>query len=117
MPIDTQDSGFGSLDRIACAGIYESVLQRLCEQATYEPYAALLSESDEQIQQCRLEHEQRTAALMRERSGESLIAHSAHLPSGLPPPFEPFPVGGQRCFMVTPDDVIRLATSARRERQ
>jgi hypothetical protein len=113
MPIDMQDSGFRAVDRIECAGVYTSVLQKLCEQAAYEPYAALLCETDEQMERWRREHELRTAALMRERSGQPLIAHSGHLPDGLPSPFEQFPQGGQRGFAVTPDDVVTFHPSER----
>jgi hypothetical protein len=113
MPIDLQDSGVDEPDRIACAGVYASVLQKLCEQTAYEPYGALLCETDEQMERWRREYERRTAALMRERSGEPLIAHSAHLPSGLPSPFESFPRSGQRCFVVTPDDTITLQERVR----
>jgi hypothetical protein len=49
------------------------------------PLSLFWLETDEEMGQWQREHEQRTAALMRERSGEPLIAHSAHLPSGLPP--------------------------------
>lgn len=113
MPIDLQDSGFDEDDRIDCAGVYSAVLQKLCEEATYDCGAVLDCENEEQIERWRREHERRTAALMRERSGEPLIVHSAHLPSGLPPPFEPFPVGGQRCFVVAPDDTITLKERVR----
>jgi hypothetical protein len=109
VPIDVQDSGFSVVDRISCAGVYASVLQRLCEEATYEPYAALLCETNEQMAQLRRGHEQRMAALMRERCGEPLTAHSRHLLAGLPSPFDTWPRGGgQRTFVVTPDDVITL---------
>jgi hypothetical protein len=98
---------------IHVSGCYQSVLQKLCEQATYETGTVLLCETDEEMEQWRREYEQRRAALMAKISGEPLIAHSAHLPSGLPTPFEPFPRGGQRCFMVRPDDTITLQERVR----
>jgi hypothetical protein len=101
VPINLRDSDFGAAGSIACDGVYGAMLQKFCEEATYDPYAALMYETDEQTQQCRREHEQRTAALIRERSGEPLMAQSAHLASGLPSPFQPFSRSGQRCFAVT----------------
>jgi hypothetical protein len=49
----------------------------------------------------------RIAALMRDRYGKPVLAHSRHLPPGLPPPFDRAP-RRQRVFTVGPDDSISL---------
>jgi hypothetical protein len=45
---------------------------------------------------------------MAERAGQPVTYQSWQLPEGLPAPFERFPVGAQRCFIVFPTDEIRL---------
>jgi hypothetical protein len=90
-------------------GAYASVLQKVCAEIAQgeQGNAVLLDDEtalDEQQEQCA----QRTAELMRERHGKPVNCRSYQLPSGLPAPFERFPVGGQRGFTVTPNDQIIL---------
>jgi hypothetical protein len=79
---------------IHCPGACVEVLRRLCEERTHaNGDAILLSSSPEQLVQLQREHAERAAAMMRERMGEPVLAHSAHLPSGLPAPFQRWPRG------------------------
>jgi hypothetical protein len=95
-------------------GAYAHVLQQWCrEDATQQQRqhgSSLCCETDEQLAQWRRDYEQRFAALMEQRMCEPVSARSYQLPDGLPEPFERWPKGGQRTFVVGPDDVIALRT-------
>lgn len=91
------------------AGAYASVLQKVCaEIAQGEQGNAVLLDEETALDELQEECAQRTAELMRERHGKPVNCRSYQLPSGLHAPFESFPVGGQRCFTVAPDDTIIL---------
>jgi hypothetical protein len=112
MPIERNGRVVSNADGLMTThepGAYASVLQKVCAEIAQgeQGNAVLLDDEtalDEQQEQCA----QRTAELMRERHGKPVNCRSYQLPSGLHAPFEGFPVGGQRCFRVMPDDTIIL---------
>jgi hypothetical protein len=91
-------------------GVYEQVLRKVCEQATYESGAVLNCPNSEQLAVLQRAHAKRTAAMMNRRRGERLAVPSHQLPHGLPGALVArFPRGGrQRLFWVTPDDYVTL---------
>ena len=93
-------------------GVYQHVLQRVCEEQAGDHYAAL---TDCDLAQVERENAAAVAACVRERSGEPVHGLSHHLPDGMSPPFhQPFPGFG---ISVTPDDRVtrrpRTAPSGR----
>jgi hypothetical protein len=57
-------------NRIHSPGVYEHVLQQVCDQDTYESGAVLNCANSEQEAQVQRVHAQRTAAMMDRRRGE-----------------------------------------------
>ena len=110
MAIDRNDHLVDNWDMaIHCPGAYMHVLTKVCQEHTYRDGDAILRcSSPEQLEQMQRDYGERTAALIQEKMGEPVLAHSAHLPSGLPAPFERFPRGELRGFSVMPDDRIHL---------
>jgi hypothetical protein len=90
-------------------GAYEHVLHAVCVRVAQEESGnAVLTDDGPDLAGINGQIAQRTAELMEQRRGETLICQSHQLPSGMHAPFEGFPVGGQRCFRVDPDDTIVL---------
>jgi hypothetical protein len=71
---------------------------------------ALTDVSAEEVAADERDYRERVAELVerRRRAGEPVNARSSDLPPDLQSPFENWPPGGQRCFVVTPDDRIVL---------
>src|ERR1700756_2514080 len=83
-------------------GAYAHVLQLVCERDAHRSMDCVLILDDSELAEWDQVNAALVAALVRERTGKPVNAHSAYLPPGLPSPFAKFPVGGQRCFPVTP---------------
>jgi hypothetical protein len=93
-------------------GAYEHVLRQICEREaghrTTVRYHPLLDDDPSLAAEHEREVAELTAVVMAERAGQPVSCVSWQLPQGLPAPFEGFPVGGQRCFVVKADDTITL---------
>jgi hypothetical protein len=89
-------------------GIYEAVLQRVCHQQTDNGDEVLKCGTAEELAEVNRRHAERTAALVRERYGQPVTCQSYQLPRGLHAPFNRWPGGNRRMFVVMPDDTITL---------
>lgn len=110
MPVRA-DGGSNMKDRntIRVAGAYLHVVERRCDRDLADD-AALTDITPEAFAAHERDRQARVTALADQRlaAGEPANCQSWELPSGLHAPFESFPIGGQRCFVVDPSDTITL---------
>lgn len=91
-------------------GAYQAVLRKVCSEIAQSSQVDSILRAEtpdddaDHSQRCA----ERTAELMRKGNGQPVRCRSYQLPGGLHAPFERFPVGGQRCFVVDPSDTITL---------
>ncbi|ORW25165.1 hypothetical protein AWC19_08230 [Mycobacterium palustre] len=95
---------------IHAPGAYRRVLEKRCERERFDVDVALSDIDGDELAAHERSYRARVTALADQRlaAGEPVRAQSWELPSGLHAPFESFPIGGQRIFVVTPDDTITL---------
>lgn len=91
-------------------GAYRHVLEKRAERELFDDLGALSDIDGDELVARERSYRARVTALVDQRlaAGEPVGAQSWELPSGLRAPFESFPLGGQRCFVVSSDDVITL---------
>ncbi|OBH80201.1 hypothetical protein A5681_04550 [Mycobacterium scrofulaceum] len=96
---------------IHAPGAYRHVVEKRAERELFDVDNVVLSDvtGDEWAEHER-SYRARVTALVDQRlaAGEPVRAQSWELPSGLHAPFESFPIGGQRGFVVTCDEIITL---------
>lgn len=96
--------------QIRVPGCYRQTLQRKCEVDAFD-YTTYLTASDnpEELAEWERQRTRRVLELFEQRWGKPLLVQSHMLPE-IPdaPLFKKFPTGGQRTFIVEPDDTITL---------
>ncbi|GAB5007400.1 hypothetical protein [Mycobacterium avium] len=91
-------------------GAYLRVLEKRAERELFDDLGALSDIGGDELAAREQSYRARVMALVDQRlaAGEPVNCQSWELPSGLHAPFESFPIGGQRCFVVDPSDTITL---------
>lgn len=94
-------------------GVYADVLEQVVREEIADTSFWLTQEASDEAVRAEFERaeEARIAREIEKRWGTTVFARSYQLPSGLPPPFDQWPLGGsRRSFAVHPDDTIRVRT-------
>lgn len=88
-------------------GAYASVLQKVCSEKahTADGDSVLIANTPDDVVAIERRCAERTAVLMRQPYGQLVNCRGYQLPRRLPAPFDR---GGQRGFVVKPDDTITL---------
>lgn len=104
------DNNVRDLMSIRSPGAYLRVIQKRAERQLFDLNAPLSDIDDDELAAHKRSYQAQVAALVDQRlaAGMPVNCQSWELPSGLRAPFESFPIGVQRCFVVTSDDVITL---------
>lgn len=91
-------------------GVYQAVLQTVCEQEAEDPYWALRDNWADEVANALHDAEEaaKIAALIAEREGRPVHCQNYQLPEGVLGHFRQFPSVTMKCYTVTPDDVITL---------
>lgn len=104
------DNNVRDLMSIQSPGAYLRVIKRRAERELFDLIAPMSGIGSDELAAHKQSYEAQVTAVVDQRlaAGEPVNCQSWELSCGLHAPFESFPIGGQRCFVVTSDDVVTL---------